>query len=64
LPDGFGWELTSYVLDRMPNVELHLITAYNNSTFDYNKSKYKIKMWQKPISFRKLEELMKKKLAS
>lgn len=62
LPDGFGWELTSYIMDRMPAVELHLISAYNNSSYNYNRNKHKIKMWQKPISFRKLDELMKKKM--
>jgi len=59
LPDGFGWELTSYIMNRFPNAEVHLITAYNNSTFDSAAITDNIKMWQKPISFRKLDELLK-----
>jgi hypothetical protein len=46
----------------MPSIEMHLITAYNNSMFDLKKITQQIKMWQKPISFKKLDELLQKRV--
>jgi DNA-binding NtrC family response regulator len=56
LPDGFGWEASASILQDNPDLEIHLITAYNNSMFDYNKMCNDVKIWQKPISFQKLNE--------
>jgi two-component system, OmpR family, response regulator len=56
LPDGYGWEASTTILNTNPNLEIHLISAYNNSMFDYNKMKKEVKIWQKPISFQKLDE--------
>ncbi len=64
LPDGFGWEVTSFILNKKPTADLHLITAYNNSMFDSKKAADKVRLWQKPISFKKLDEILKKKNAS
>jgi len=56
LPDGFGWEASYTILKDNPGLEVHLISAYNNSRFEYSKMSKTIKIWQKPISFRKLDE--------
>lgn len=56
LPDGFGWEASSSILQENPGLEVHLISAYNNSMLDYNQLSKEIKIWQKPISFRKLDK--------
>ncbi|MCE3283009.1 MAG: response regulator receiver [Chitinophagaceae bacterium] len=64
LPDGFGWEASASILERYPTVEMHLISAYNNRMFDYNQVKKKVRVWQKPISFQKLDEQLSMKQAS
>jgi DNA-binding NtrC family response regulator len=56
LPDGFGWEASMSIVAQNPGLEVHLISAYNNSMFDYNKMSKEIRIWQKPISFQKLTE--------
>ncbi len=58
LPDGFGWEASYSILEQNPGLQIHLISAYNNSMFDYNKMQREIKIWQKPISFKKLDKEM------
>ena len=53
LPDGFGWDYTSNIVSKYPDVDLNLISAYNKQTIDF--SKYpKVKMWQKPLSYNRL----------
>jgi two-component system, OmpR family, response regulator len=64
LPDGFGWEASASILKNNPHLEIHLISAYNNSMFDYNKMRNEIKVWQKPISFKKLDEQLSIQKAS
>jgi DNA-binding NtrC family response regulator len=64
LPDGFGWEASSFILEKNPKIEMHLITAYNNSMFDYNKMSKEVNIWQKPISFKKLDEQLSMQRAS
>jgi two-component system, OmpR family, response regulator len=64
LPDGFGWEASRSILQANPTVEIHLISAYNNSMFDYNKMSSEVKVWQKPISFQKLDEQLSLQKAS
>lgn len=56
LPDGFGWEAYPTILQVHPEVDLHLITAYNNSGFDQHGLSASVNVWQKPISFKKLDE--------
>lgn len=56
LPDGFGWEASSTLVQQYPSLEVHLISAYNNSMIDINKMSKEVKIWQKPISFKKLDE--------
>lgn len=63
LPDGFGWEASATLLKQFPGIEIHLISAYNNSNFDY-KLKNEVKIWQKPISFKKLDEQLSRQQAS
>lgn len=64
LPDGFGWEASASLLENNPHLEIHLITAYNNSMFDYNRMDKEVKIWQKPISFKKLDEQLSMQQAS
>lgn len=64
LPDGFGWEASISLLRTYPTLEVHLISAYNNSMFDHNKVSREVKIWQKPISLKNLDEQLSLKKAS
>lgn len=64
LPDGLGWEVYSAILHQDPSIDIHLITAYNNSTIDQKQLDKEVKMWQKPISFKKLDEQLSARKAS
>ncbi|HEX6916321.1 MAG TPA: response regulator [Chitinophagaceae bacterium] len=64
LPDGLGWELSLPLICEYPQLELHLISAYNNSMLDYNKMNKEVKVWQKPISFQQLDEQLSMQKAS
>jgi DNA-binding NtrC family response regulator len=57
LPDGEGWQCTEAILKEHPSLKVNLISAYNkqkNSNFD---SFSNVKIWEKPISIRSLEEV-------
>jgi two-component system, OmpR family, response regulator len=54
LPDGFGWEASGSLLRENPELEIHLISAYHNSMLNHGRRQ--IKVWQKPISFKTLDE--------
>ena len=56
LPDGFGWDASGSLVQKYPNLEIHLISAYNNRMYDYNHLNKEVKVWQKPISIRQLEQ--------
>lgn len=62
LPDGFGWEASASLLREYPGLEIHLISAYGNTMLDHGRRQ--IKVWQKPISFKTLDERLCLKRAS
>lgn len=64
LPDGLGWEAYGSIHKENPSLDIHLITAYNNSTIDNEQFGKEVKMWQKPISFKKLDEQLSLRKAS
>lgn len=56
LPDGFGWDNAEDIAERNKNIQLYLISAYNeakNFTSSYNN----ITILEKPISMDVLEEI-------
>lgn len=55
LPDGLGWSLISTILNRLPSIEINLISAYKNGDFIIS-SNNALKFWEKPIN---LDELSK-----
>lgn len=64
LPDGLGWEVSACLLQENPSLEIHLISAYNNSMLDFNKMNREVMVWQKPISLKKLDEQLSIRKAS
>jgi two-component system OmpR family response regulator len=58
LPDGFGWLHAKQIARQFPSVHVHLISAYENDDFELP-SKDQFNIWEKPISFAKLEAVLK-----
>jgi DNA-binding response OmpR family regulator len=55
LPDGEGWLQTESILKHNPSLKINLISAYKEKTDEFD-SFSNVKVWEKPISIRKLEQ--------
>jgi DNA-binding NtrC family response regulator len=55
LPDGEGWQHTSYLLKNYPSLKINLISAYKESSQEIE-SLLNVKVWEKPLSLRKLAD--------
>jgi len=64
LPDGLGWEHSLLLQDENPDAEINLISANNSVMINLNKFRRKVRVWQKPISFKKLDEQLSIRQAS
>jgi len=53
LPDGLGWESAKKILGSHPNIQVHLISAFN--TPSHKEDVAVAKVWEKPISLRELD---------
>jgi two-component system OmpR family response regulator len=53
LPDGLGWETAEKILAQHPQIQLHLISAYNPPRI--KESIHVTRIWEKPISLRDLD---------
>jgi len=53
LPDGLGWENAERILKQHPQIQLHLISAYNPPQI--KESIPVTRVWEKPISLRDLD---------
>lgn len=58
LPDGLGWELSTSIVNQNPHLQVHLISAYGppSKPGGYPPT---IRVWEKPISFRQLDEQLR-----
>jgi len=54
LPDGLGWDLAEKILVQHPNIQVHLISAFNTPPHS-NKEVPVVKIWEKPISLKELD---------
>lgn len=61
LPDGFGWEKASSLLEKYPDLQVHLISAYHptnpNTKSPGNSSPFKV--WEKPLTLKDLDNFIK-----
>jgi two-component system OmpR family response regulator len=57
LPDGLGWEMAMYFLDKYPALQLNLISAYHPDLPNV-KVTPALKIWEKPISLTELEHYL------
>lgn len=48
LPDGLGWEMAPSILNKHPNIELNLISAYQNHQSPSNAAL--VRIWEKPVN--------------
>ena len=53
LPDGFGWSKTEYILNKYPDVNLNLISAY----YVPKTSSTSFRILEKPIAMEELNNL-------
>ena len=53
LPDGLGWESAKKILGNHPNIQVHLISAFNAPA--HKEDVLVAKVWEKPISLRELD---------
>lgn len=53
LPDGIGWEKASGLVERNPQLQVHLISAYHPDTPERYTDM--IKVWEKPLTLRDLD---------
>ncbi len=56
LPDGEGWLQAESILKRDPSLQLNLISAYKEKASELDLFP-NINIWEKPLSFRRLEEV-------
>ena len=57
LPDGLGWEKAERIIARHPNIQLHLLSAYNPPLIKNGIQVTKI--WEKPVSLKELDMYFK-----
>ena len=57
LPDGTGWEKALLLLEQYPDLQVHLISAYQASTPEKAASAFKV--WEKPLTLKDLDHYMK-----
>lgn len=53
LPDGQGWDAMNEIVEIIPQIRVYLISAHRNN-FSFSVSSKNIVIWEKPISFGKL----------
>jgi DNA-binding response OmpR family regulator len=56
LPDGTGWEKAAGLLEQYPDLQVHLISAYQSNTPDQLKASFKV--WEKPLTLKDLDNYM------
>jgi two-component system, OmpR family, response regulator len=56
LPDGLGWDQTSYVADTYPNCKINLISAFKHTPPDLSRSS--IQVIEKPLRLNLLKQYL------
>lgn len=62
LKDGEGWKQTDYLVEKYPSLKINLISAYRESSVEFE-SMPNVKIWEKPLSLRKLAADIKSSFA-
>lgn len=56
LPDGLGWDHAAEILEKYPELELHLISAFHPN-IPQNVDKARLRIMEKPFTQQQLNEL-------
>ena len=56
LPDGIGWEKAASLMEQYPELQVHLISAYQPNTPEKMTSSFKV--WEKPLTLKELDSYM------
>jgi two-component system, OmpR family, response regulator len=56
LPDGLGWERTSYLADTYPDCKINLISAFKNTPPDLSRSS--VQVIEKPLRLNLLKQYL------
>lgn len=56
LPDGAGWEKAASLIEQYPDLQVHLISAYQPNAPAKGTSSFKI--WEKPLTLKDLDNYM------
>lgn len=56
LPDGLGWDFAPEILDKYPDLELHLISAFHPN-IPQNVDRARLRIMEKPFTQQQLNEL-------
>jgi DNA-binding NtrC family response regulator len=59
LPDGLGWEQAPVIMDKFPQLQLHLISAYHPNLPNIRITP-NVKIWEKPLSLKAIEAFLQK----
>ena len=56
LPDGLGWDKAKTLLEKNPDLQLHLISAYHPKAPDLTSNS--LKVWEKPLTLKELDNFL------
>ena len=59
LPDGKGWNLIDFIIEKFPLLKIYLISAYHKNADEITPHGPTVTVWEKPISFRLLNQFFK-----
>ena len=54
LPDGLGWDKAEKIIAQQPNIQLHLLSAYNPPQI--KDGIHVTRIWEKPVSLKDLDK--------
>ena len=57
LPDGLGWNYAPLIMDKHPQLKLHLISAYHPNLPNI-KVTPNVKIWEKPLSLKAIDKFL------
>jgi two-component system OmpR family response regulator len=56
LPDGVGWEHAAGLIEQYPDLQVHLISAYQPNSVE--RGGHPFKVWEKPLTLKDLDYYM------
>ena len=57
LPDGNGWDNVERIVEIVPQIRMYLVSAHREA-ISFEKKWSNMDVWEKPISFKQLEDIL------